>query len=54
MHCVVHGANLVVFTLFDLSIITKIETLLVGVYAYFNLQNSVQPIVQNEILRIGN
>jgi len=36
MYCVVHGTNLVVFTLFDLSIITKIETLLVGVYAYFN------------------
>jgi hypothetical protein len=36
MHYVVHGTNLVVFTLFDLSIITKIETLFVGVYAYFN------------------
>jgi uncharacterized protein YjhX (UPF0386 family) len=36
MHCVVHGTNLVVFTLYDFSIITKIETLLVGVYAYFN------------------
>ncbi len=36
MDCVVHGTNLVVFTLFDPSIITKIETLLVGVYAYFN------------------
>ncbi len=36
VHCIVHRTNLVVLTLSDLLIVVKIETLLVGVYKYFN------------------
>jgi hypothetical protein len=36
VHRVVHRTNLIAFTLLDLLIVVKIETLLASVYTYFN------------------